>query len=82
MKTLKLIFALMFTFSISAQSVMDIIMPINFLLDSNYMYVNAPPEVDNPLVIGDWPYYILLWEIFILIIAYMVYSISRRKLVL
>ena len=59
-----------------------IIMPINFLLGSNYIYVNAPPEVDNPLVIGDWPYYILLWEIFILIIAYMVYSISRRKLVL
>ena len=59
-----------------------IIMPINFLLGSNYIYVNAPPEVDNPLVIGDWPYYILLWEIFILIITYMVYSISRRKLVL
>ncbi len=63
-------------------NLLAIIMPINFLLDSNYMYVNAPPQVDNPLVIGDWPYYILLWEIFILIIAYMVYSISRRKLVL
>ena len=67
---------------INLNILMAIIMPINFLLDSNYMYVNAPPEVDNPLVIGDWPYYILLWEIFILIIAYMVYSISRRKLVL
>ena len=67
---------------INLNILMAIIMPINFLLDSNYMYVNAPPQVDNPLVIGDWPYYILLWEIFILIIAYMVYSISRRKLVL
>jgi hypothetical integral membrane protein (TIGR02206 family) len=67
---------------INLNILMAIIMPINFLLGSNYMYVNAPPEVDNPLVIGDWPYYILLWEIFILIIAYMVYSISRRKLVL
>ena len=67
---------------INLNILMAIIMPINFLLDSNYMYVNAPPEVDNPLVIGDWPYYILLWEVFILIIAYMVYSISRRKLVL
>tara|TARA_B100000925_G_C21950195_1_gene448617 strand:- start:158 stop:862 length:705 start_codon:yes stop_codon:yes gene_type:complete len=61
---------------------MAIIMPINFLLGSNYMYVNEPPQVDNPLVIGDWPYYLFLWEIFILIIAYMVYSISRRKLIL
>ena len=67
---------------INLNILMAIIMPINFLLGSNYMYVNAPPEVDNPLVIGDWPYYILLWEIFILMIAYMVYSISRRKLVL
>jgi len=67
---------------INLNILMAIIMPINFLLGSNYMYVNAPPEVDNPLVIGDWPYYILLWEVFILIIAYMVYSISRRKLVL
>ena len=67
---------------INLNILMAIIMPINFLLDSNYMYVNAPPEVDNPLVIGDWPYYIFLWEIFILIIAYMVYSISRRRLVL
>ena len=38
---------------------MAIIMPINFLLDSNYMYVNAAPEVSNPLVIGEWPYYLL-----------------------
>ena len=67
---------------INLNILMAIIMPINFLIGSNYMYVNAPPEVDNPLVIGDWPHYILLWEIFILIIAYMVYSISRRKLVL
>lgn len=67
---------------INLNILMAIIMPINFLLGSNYMYVNAPPEVDNPLVIGDWPYYIFLWEVFILIIAYMVYSISRRKLVL
>ena len=57
-------------------------MPINFLIGSNYMYVNEPPQVDNPLVIGDWPYYIFLWEILLLIIAYMVYSISRRKLTL
>ena len=67
---------------INLNILMAIIMPINFLLGSNYMYVNEPPQVDNPLVIGDWPYYILLWEVFILIIAYMTYSISRRKLVL
>jgi len=61
---------------------MAIIMPINFLLDSNYMYVNAPPEVSNPLVIGEWPYYLLIWEPLVMIIAYLIYAISRRKIIL
>ena len=61
---------------------MAIIMPINFLLDSNYMYVNAAPEVSNPLVIGEWPYYLLIWEPLVMIIAYLIYAISRRKIML
>ena len=61
---------------------MAIIMPIYFLLDSNYMYVNAAPEVSNPLVIGEWPYYLLIWEPLVMIIAYLIYAISRRKIIL
>ena len=61
---------------------MALIMPINFLLGSNYMYVNAPPEVSNPLVIGDWPYYLLIWEPLVIIIAYLIYAISKRKIIL
>ena len=61
---------------------MAIIMPINFLLDSNYMYVNAAPEVNNPLVIGEWPYYLHIWEPLVMIIAYLIYAISRRKIIL
>ena len=61
---------------------MAIIMPINFLLNSNYMYVNAAPEVSNPLVIGEWPYYLLIWEPLVMIIAYLIYAISRRKIIL
>jgi len=61
---------------------MAIIMPINFLFDSNYMYVNAAPEVNNPLVIGEWPYYLLIWEPLVMIIAYLIYAISRRKIIL
>ena len=61
-----------------------IIMPLNFLIggNSNYMYLAQPPEVSNPLVIGEWPYYILLWEVFLLIIAYLVYIISKRRIIL
>ena len=61
---------------------MAIIMPINFLLDSNYMYVNAAPEVSNPLVVGEWPYYLLIWEPLVMIIAYLIYAISIRKIIL
>ena len=61
---------------------MIIIMPLNFLLGSNYMYVNAPPEVSNPLIIGDWPYYLLIWEPLVIIIAYLIYVISKRKIIL
>jgi hypothetical integral membrane protein (TIGR02206 family) len=61
---------------------MAIIMPINFLLDSNYMYVNVAPEVSNPLVVGEWPYYLLIWEPLVMIIAYLIYAISRRKIIL
>jgi len=61
---------------------MAIIMPLNFLLGSNYMYVSAPPEVSNPLIIGDWPYYLLIWEPLVIIIAYLIYVISKRKIIL
>ena len=36
------------------------IIPFNFQIDSNYMYLASPPDVDNPLLIGEWPYYICL----------------------
>ena len=32
---------------------------VNWLTDANYMYLCARPEVDNPLVFGTWPLYIV-----------------------
>ena len=55
------------------------IMPLNFKLNSNYMYLAYPPNVDNPLIIGKWPYYIMYWEIIIIIFTYTLYVISTRK---
>ena len=56
-----------------------VILPLNFQIDSNYMYLAYPPNVDNPLIIGEWPYYILYWEIIILIFTYTLYVLSTRK---
>jgi len=32
---------------------------VNWLLGSNYMYIAYRPMVDNPFLIGPWPWYIL-----------------------
>ena len=57
-----------------------IVMPINYFIGSNYMYVNARPEVNNPLIIGEWPIYIFFWEIIIIIFTYTLYVMSTKKL--
>jgi hypothetical integral membrane protein (TIGR02206 family) len=60
---------------------MIIVMPLNFLIGSgsNYMYLSESPKIDNPLVFGDWPFYIVNWEIIVLILFYFTYLIFTRK---
>ena len=57
------------------------IMPLNFQIDSNYMYLASPPNVDNPLLIGDWPYYIFFWEIIVILFTYTLYVVSTKKFI-
>ena len=59
--------------------VLAFVMPLNFLIDSNYMYLAYPPNVNNPLILGEWPYYILYWEFIIVIFTYTTYVIFNRK---
>ena len=60
---------------------MIFIMPLNYLIGSgsNYMYLAESPKIDNPLVFGDWPYYILNWEVIVLVLFYFTYLIFTRK---
>lgn len=46
-----------------AQGLLVFIGLMNFILKSNYMYLSKKPLVSNPLIIGDWPFYILGFEI-------------------
>lgn len=32
---------------------------LNFLIDSNYMYLRHRPLANNPFLIGEWPYYLI-----------------------
>ena len=36
---------------------------INWLTDSNYMYISQTPHVESPFIIGEWPWYILSLEV-------------------
>ena len=46
---------------------------VDYLLGANYMYLALKPEVNNPFLIGEWPYYILGLEVATLLHAFLVY---------
>jgi hypothetical integral membrane protein (TIGR02206 family) len=52
---------------------------INWLFNSNYMYLVEKPMADNPFIIGDWPWYILLLEIVIILHFILIYIIFRPR---
>jgi len=46
----------------------------NWLSGSNYMYLSSPPIANNPLIIGEWPWYILIFEVLAFVHFYLVYK--------
>ena len=55
------------------------IFPLNFIINSNYMYLKAKPIVENPLVIGEWPYYILVLELITLLHIYIIHLVICKR---
>ena len=61
------------------------VLPINALIDSNYLYVSRPPMVNNPLVIEDLnkifgiPTYVFYWEIILITLVILFYYVFRHK---
>jgi hypothetical integral membrane protein (TIGR02206 family) len=61
------------------------VLPINALIDSNYLYVSRPPTVNNPLIIEDLnkvfgiPTYVFYWEIILIILVILFYYVFRHK---
>ena len=54
-----------------------VLMPFNFYIGGNYMYLAEPPQVNNPLVIGEWPYYIFWFEVFVVLLLVLLYNLSK-----
>ena len=61
------------------------VLPINALIDSNYLYVSKPPMVNNPLIIDNLntvfgiPTYVFYWEIILIILVILFYYAFRHK---
>jgi hypothetical integral membrane protein (TIGR02206 family) len=64
-----------------SQFLIPIIGSLNWLIDSNYMYLCIKPIANNPLLIGEWPWYIIGIEIAAIIhfiIVYMPFAYLYR----
>ena len=53
------------------------IMPFNFYFGANYMYLAEPPKVNNPLIIGEWPYYVIWFEVFVVLLLLILFYLSK-----
>ena len=51
----------------------------NYLFHSNYMYLAARPLVDNPMIVGEWPWYIIGFE-FLGLIHILIFYVGYRKM--
>lgn len=65
---------------IALNVLLAIIMPFNFYVGGNYMYLAEPPQVKNPLVIGEWPYYVLWFEVFMIALLLLLFYSSKIRL--
>lgn len=53
---------------------------INWMSGSNYMYLTEKPIVNNPFLIGDWPWYIIVLDFVMLAHIYLVFIICTKKI--
>ena len=51
----------------------------NYLFHSNYMYLAARPLVDNPMIVGEWPWYIIGFE-FLGLVHILIFYVGYRKM--
>lgn len=59
------------------QLVLPVIGLVNYALGANYMYIARRPLIDNPFLIGEWPWYILGLEFAALLHFVLFYGIHR-----
>jgi len=63
-----------------AQIIFVIVFILNLILDTNYMFLLSKPLVNNPLIIGDWPFYILIIQLIALLHIVVIYKLSPKRI--
>lgn len=59
--------------------IMFVLFPLNFLLDTNYMFLKKKP-ISSPMdFLGPWPYYIISLEVIMVILFTLMYLPFRKK---
>ncbi len=61
-----------------SQVLIGFVYAIDKILDANYMYLISKPIASSPLILGEWPWYLLVFEVFALIHVYIVYLLFRK----
>lgn len=59
------------------QLTLPIIGGINYLTGANYMFLSERPAANNPMIIGEWPWYIVSLELVVLVHFYLFYQLHR-----
>lgn len=57
-----------------------ILLPLNYILDANYMFLAEKPIVDNPFLIGEWPFYLIIIDIITLLHIVVIYKLTPEKI--
>ncbi len=57
------------------QLTLPIIGGINYLVNANYMYLSERPAANNPMIIGEWPWYIVSLELVVLVHFFVFYQL-------
>jgi uncharacterized membrane protein YwaF len=63
-----------------AQIVVVIVFSLNLILGTNYMFLLSKPSVNNPLIVGDWPFYILFVQLIGLLHIVVIYKLSPKHI--
>ncbi|MDQ3142093.1 MAG: TIGR02206 family membrane protein [Bacteroidota bacterium] len=62
---------------IAAHIVLGTVGILNYFIQSNYIYLCHPPKVDNPMVMGTFPYHLLSFELFGTLHIILMYSLFK-----